>query len=66
MYVFAIICVRNYKSKLYSHIVHKKYIHRLREVAQWGKALITQPSELSSIPRSNMEEGELRLPQVTL
>lgn len=66
MYAFAIICAHDYMSKLYSHIMHKKYIHRVRKVAQWGKALITQPDDLSSIPRSNMDEGEFRLPQVIL
>lgn len=63
--VFAIICVHMCldhmgKSKD-SHMMHKKYILRVREVAQWVKALIAQPDDLSSMPRINMVEGEIGL-----
>lgn len=37
-----------------SQITHKKYVHRIREVAQWVKALIAQADDLSSMPRINM------------
>lgn len=50
MGVFAVICAQDYMSKLYTHIMHKKYIGRVSEVAGWGKALLTQPDDLSSIP----------------
>lgn len=43
MCVFAVICAQDYMSKLYTHIMYKKYIGRVREVARWGKALLTQP-----------------------
>lgn len=29
MYIFAIICEHDYKSRLYSHIMHKKYTRRV-------------------------------------
>lgn len=34
--------------------MHKKYVHRVREVAQWVKALIAQADDLISMPRINM------------
>lgn len=37
-----------------SHIMHKKYVHRAREVASWVKVFIAQADDLSSIPRINM------------
>lgn len=43
--------IRKYKD---SHIMHKKYVHRAREVASQVKAFIAQADDLSSIPRINM------------
>lgn len=34
--------------------MHKKYVHRVRGVAQQVKALIAQEDDLSSTPRINM------------
>lgn len=45
-------------------MTHKKYILRVRKVAQWVKALIAQPHHLSSMPRINMAEGEIKVLKV--